>query len=54
MYSKTKIFDFSIEIVKEYARGGGEHPAGELERVYDKLKKMNVELEGEDSGPLVM
>jgi hypothetical protein len=48
--TNSRMRDISIEIIKEYSRGGGDHPATKLKEVYEALKEINKE--AEDSNPV--
>ncbi len=46
--NKAYALDKAIEITKEYARGGGATPPQvALRNLYEELKKLNQEVEGE-------
>lgn len=39
--NKEQLLSISIDIIKEYSRGGGEHPAAHLKDTYEMLKDLN-------------
>lgn len=43
MYNNTELLKISIDIIKEYSRGGGEHPSAHLKNTFDMLKELNKE-----------
>lgn len=45
-HSDKQLLEMAVDIIKEYARGGGDIPDVILERVYEQLKKINDEMEG--------
>lgn len=46
--SKQMLLEKAVEIIKEYARGGGPVPPAQMLRfVYEELKRLNEDVEGE-------
>lgn len=46
--TKHQLLEKTVEITKEYARGGGSSLAPILSSVYEELKKLNQDLELEE------